>query len=374
MEGETLIRTIGFTVALSLLSGCSVVDAAATYSNPVIDEVGPADPHVIFYEGLYYLYCTGDNWSYHVYTSPDLVNWEKGERVFAPGKDKVWAPCVFLHKADSMFYLYYSVQWDLGVAVADSPDGTFEDRGKLVDGAIDADMFEDADGNLYLYYAKDANVIWVQPMADPVTKEGEPTQLLSKAGGWEKKRTEGPCVVKHNGLYYMLYSAHNAGNPAYAVGYATADSPTGPFEKYENNPIASRSDTIFGPGHGMVIQDRAGEYWHVYHQKQADSVGFDRFICIDPMWFDESGILHTRTTRGAPYPAPVTNLPSTTQPRVDIARKISQRPHYRSRFTLAGQALPGAGAATRSPTAIAPAIIVGTDGKRTLVGRNAFRD
>ena len=75
----------------------------ATYSNPVIDEIGPADPHVIQFEGKYYLYPTGDNWSYHVYTSRDLVNWTKGPKVFTPGKKGVWAPDVFHNPADKKF-------------------------------------------------------------------------------------------------------------------------------------------------------------------------------------------------------------------------------------------------------------------------------
>ena len=52
--------------------------AGKTYTNPVIDEIGPADPSVILHDGRYYLYCTGDNRSYHVYYSTDLVHWTKG--------------------------------------------------------------------------------------------------------------------------------------------------------------------------------------------------------------------------------------------------------------------------------------------------------
>jgi beta-xylosidase len=65
-----------------------------TYTNPVIDEIGLADPAVVRFEGTYYMYCTGDNSSYHVYTSRDLVHWTKGRRVFVPGGRNVWAPDV----------------------------------------------------------------------------------------------------------------------------------------------------------------------------------------------------------------------------------------------------------------------------------------
>ncbi len=52
----------------------NTVHASGTYSNPVISGIGPADPAVIFHEGVYYLYPTGDNMSYRVYTSSDLIH------------------------------------------------------------------------------------------------------------------------------------------------------------------------------------------------------------------------------------------------------------------------------------------------------------
>ncbi len=54
---------------LILVFSAGLLEAARTYTNPVISEIGPADPTAIFYEGKYYLYPTGDNRSYHVYTS-----------------------------------------------------------------------------------------------------------------------------------------------------------------------------------------------------------------------------------------------------------------------------------------------------------------
>lgn len=281
-----------------------------TYTNPVIDEIGPADPTVILFEGTYYLYPTGDNVSYHVYTSTDLVHWTKGPKVFEPGRRNVWAPDVFRDPKDGRFYLYYTVGECIGVAVADRPDGKFVDRARLFDNAIDAHMFCDDDGRYYLYYVQFPGFrIHVQPMKTPLEKEGEPIELFHPTEPWEKIRgavTEGPWMLKHQGTYYLLYSGTAANTLDYAIGYATAAAPTGPFTKYADNPIVRRTDQALGPGHGCVVKDGAGNLWSIYHQQKDDSEPWNRFICIDPLWFDDKGVLHGKATRGVPQPAPVT--------------------------------------------------------------------
>ncbi len=46
--------------------------------------------------------------------------------------------------------------------------------------------------------------------------------------------------------------------------------------------------------------------WMVYHQKQDATRDWMRFIAIDPLWFDDEGVLHGRATRASKQPAPVT--------------------------------------------------------------------
>ena len=135
-----------------------------TYTNPVLVEtviisrekpdnfngvLGIGDPAVLFHKGKYYLYPTGDNRGYDVYISADLVNWQKGPRVFQSNEPGTWAPDVFYNATDGQFYLYYTVNGRIGVAVADRPDGLFKDHGSLIDNAIDAHMFVDEDDQYY---------------------------------------------------------------------------------------------------------------------------------------------------------------------------------------------------------------------------------
>jgi len=292
-------------VLVVCVSAIGMVHAAAaerTYTNPVIDEIGPADPTVILFEGTYYLYPTGDNVSYHVYTSKDLVHWTKGGKVFEPGEPK-----------DKKFYLYYTVKMRIGVAVADRPDGPFVDQATFYQNAIDAHMFCDDDGRYYLYYVQLPGFhIHVQRMKTPLEREGEPVEIIHPTEPWEKKSgdvTEGPWMLKHQGTYYLLYSGTGANSLNYAIGYATAQSPMGPFVKHAGNPIVRRTEQAFGPGHGCVVKDGAGNLWSVYHQQKDDTEAWNRFICIDPLWFDDAGVLHGKATRGVPQPAPVMAAP-----------------------------------------------------------------
>ena len=294
-----------------------------TYTNPVLVEtfiihreqpdnflgvLGIGDPTVLFHEGKYYLYPTGDNRGYDVYISKDLVNWQKGPRVFKSSETGVWAPDVFYNKIDRMFYLYYTVNGRIGVAKSDSPDGKFEDQGTLIDRAIDAHMFVDDDGRYYLYYVEYPGFrIHVQPMASPLRKKGDSVHLIQATDPWEKKQaalTEAPWMLKHRDVYYLLYSASGADSQEYAIGYATAKSPLGPFSKYNGNPIIQKGGKIFGPGHCSVTKASDGQLWMVYHQQKNGSRGWNRIICIDPLWFDDQGVLHGKATRGKEQAAP----------------------------------------------------------------------
>ena len=321
-----MLRITIIAALLYLLSPASLAaEDKKTYSNPVlvdtyeikrtklapyIGTLGIGDPTVIYYNGKYYLYPTGDNHSYDVYISNDLVHWKKGPKVFHTKERGVWAPDVFFNKEDSIFYLYYTVNGRIGAGSSDQPDGVFKDRGELVRKGIDAHLFRDDDGSYFLYYARYPDfAIFVQPMESPLRKKGPAVELIFPTEAWEKKDvpvTEAPWMIKHKGVYYLLYSGGGADSEDYAIGYATAASPIGPFTKYSGNPIVHKGGGIFGPGHLSVISDQAGKLWMVYHQQKDEKGGWNRIICIDPLWFDGEGVLHGKATRGTRQPAPVT--------------------------------------------------------------------
>lgn len=291
-----------------------------TYRNPLLPDVNMADPHVIRVGHRYYLYATTHTRGYDVYVSDDLVRWTNAGRAFDDPRGGAWAPDVFHHqRGDGKFYLYYTdnvpdakpggPQKQIGVAVATSPLGPFVDKGALVSDAIDAHLFQDDDGKLYLYYVDlfGGFKIKVQPMADPLTPQGEARVVIRPTEPWEKisgEVTEGPFMLKRRGVYYLMYSGTGADSPNYGIGYATANSPLGPFTKHPGNPIARRGGKVLGPGHHCVIEGPDGKLWMLYHQKWGEERSFKRFLALDPIWFDEQGVLHTRVTRDEDRPAP----------------------------------------------------------------------
>jgi len=281
----------------------------ATYANPILPAPrrAGADPAVLLHNGTYYFYST--NGSLAVFGSKDLVHWTRGPQVLPRTLRGAWAPEAYHDPEEGKFYIYYTHRYKIGVAVADRPDTLFRDLGFLVIDAIDAHPFRDDDGRLYLYFTNTPTfTMYCVPMISPTETGGPITKCFQISQDWERHShpiNEGPWMLKRDGTYYLLYSGSNAQSIYYAVGYATAPTPIGPFTKYEKNPVFQDLPTINGPGHGSVTRDQTGALWHLYHQKTDTRHGWRRDICLDPVAFDDNGVFGGKPTRGVARPAPV---------------------------------------------------------------------
>jgi len=277
------------------------------YTNPITEPSAGADPAVLYFEGKYYTYTTNSRDA--VYISEDLVHWEEGPRVLPQHLKGAWAPEVYHHPEDGRFYLYYTYRYKIGVAVADRPDMEFKDLGFIAIPGIDAHPFRDDDGQLYLYFTHTPSfTMYCIPMKFPTEPCGPVTKVFEISQEWERNGhevNEGPWMMKRNGTYYLFYSGSSGQTVYYSIGYATAPTPLGPFTKFEGNPVIAHTDTIFGPGHGSFTMDRAGQWWHLYHQKTDDSHGWKRFLCLDPLWIDDAtGEMGSTPTKGREQWAP----------------------------------------------------------------------
>lgn len=270
-----------------------------------------ADPSVILVDGVYYMYPTTDFKTIQCWRSEDFETWEWVGPVWGPAPegawndDKLWAPDVFVY--GDKFYMYYTANTRIGVAVSDSPEGPFEDvydhpfigynYGNTAFNSIDAHVFEDDDGQLYIYTTcyLPWSSIRVSRMSDPVTLQA-PWEILFMPGivNWELFVCEGPWMIHHDGLYYLMYSGNGANLPLYAVGYAVGETPMGPFVKYSHNPIfyVDWDNEIYGPGHNSVVQGPDGELWAFYHTKVGPDISWDRVIRKNRIGFDENGVLY----------------------------------------------------------------------------------
>ena len=301
--------------------GTAVSAPASTYQQPAPVKIFlGADPDTDYFDGKFWMYITSQsnigprNAVLYAFSSPDLKNWTKtAQPIFqfknapwigANGRDYngAWAPCII--EKNGKYYLYYSVgpQNDqgparIGVAVGDSPGGTFVDSGKaLITGgggfeAIDPDVFRDPkSGKYYLYAGGSAGAklrIWeMAPDLMNVAREipvETPPQF-----------TEGAFVHYDNGRYYLSYSHGYYAGASYSVYYATSDTPTGPW-KFQG-PILQSDLTRKGPGHHSFVKDpRDGQWYIVYHRWQSPNNGNPfkapggRSIAIAPLRYDEDG-------------------------------------------------------------------------------------
>lgn len=285
--------------SLAVLNDNSIVAVTSTnaYSNHseiwmikgrlVQEPIALADPAIFLDKGKYYLYGTSSDSGFEVYESSDLKNWKgpvgknngfalvKGETFGSKG---FWAPQVFKRK--NTYYMAYTANEQIAIAKSDSPLGPFKQvELKALSGIgnqIDPFVFFDTDGKTYMYHVKlkEGNRIYVSEMKSDLsdvlletTREcisGELPWENTEKSGWAV--TEGPTVIKHKNLYYLIYSANDFRNKDYAVGYATSNSPLGPWKKYAGSPIISREKLKHnGTGHGDLFKDKSGKYKYVMH-------------------------------------------------------------------------------------------------------------
>ena len=90
-------------------------------------------------------------------------------------------------------------------------------------------------------------------------------------------------MVYWEGVFHLFYSANDYGSDTYAVGHATASSPTGPFTK-DPDPVLTSTDVAAGPGHCALLE-RNGRVFMVYHAWAPDSIGSE--VPGRTMWLSE---------------------------------------------------------------------------------------
>lgn len=128
---------------------------------------------------------------------------------------------------------------------------------------------------------------------ETLTYKNERCLLYPEANTWEwigdhGYVAEGPAVLKHEGRYYLTYSANGYTSQDYAIGLAISDSPLGTYNKYEGNPILKKSATnnVYGPGHHCFTYSPDGtELFIVYHKHNSETQIHTRVTCIDRAYF-----------------------------------------------------------------------------------------
>jgi beta-xylosidase len=271
-----------------------------------------ADPEGVIFNNDYWIYPTysapyNKQVFLDAFSSKDLVHWTKHERVLDTAgvkwaKRAMWAPSVV--EKDNKYFLFFGandIQSDnerggIGIAIADRPQGPFKDYlgrpliDKFHNGAQPIDQFCFKDGNqYYLIYGgwRHCNIAKLKddftgfvPFDDgSVFKEITPENYV-----------EGPFMFKHNGKYYFMWSEGGWTGPDYSVAYAVADSPLGPFKRV-GKILQQDPKVATGAGHHSILHSSKSKKWYiVYHRRPlTEKDGNSRVVCIDEMFFDESG-------------------------------------------------------------------------------------
>lgn len=295
-----------------LVSGCT---SQLRYSGNPVFPGWYADPEGMVIDGEFWIFPTysapyKDQVFLDAFSSKDLTNWKKHERILDTGtvrwaEKAMWAPSVI--QRNGRYFLFFGandIQSDdetggIGIAVADKPEGPYADYlGKpLIDrfhnGAqpIDQFVFEDSDGKLYLIYGgwRHCNIVrlrddmkGIEPMADgtlfrEITPEGY---------------VEGPFMFKRGDRYYFMWSEGGWTGPDYCVAYAISDSLSGPFVRI-GKVLQQDPSIASGAGHHSVIRiPDSDKYCIIYHRRPVGQTDRNsREVCIEMMEFDEKGFI-----------------------------------------------------------------------------------
>ena len=275
--------------AMLILQSCGVKQSVQMSGNPLF-EGWYADPEGIILNDEYWIFPTySDKYEKQIFmdafSSTDLVNWTKHERIIDNKAVKwvwraMWAPAIV--KKDNKYFLFFGgndIQNDneyggIGVSVADRPEG------------------QDKDGSYYMYYGG-----WGR--CNVVKLKDDFTGLLPFEDGTYYREvtpenyTEGPFMFIRDGKYYFMWSEGGWGGPDYSVAYAIADNPFGPFKRI--GKILQQDPEIgTGAGHHSVIHEpKSDKYYIIYHRRPlTETDGNHRVTCIDEMTFDKHGYIN----------------------------------------------------------------------------------
>ena len=254
-----------------------------------------ADPTLIYFKGVYYLFASMSGGFWH---SSDLTDWK-----YHTNRDLLiydYAPDV--RQVGEYLYFCASRRGENCpiLRTKDPLSDTFEQVSAPFD-FWDPDLFCDDDGRVYLYWGcgntdpiygiemdpdtmlpigerrelifeqadtlgyercgengnvppKETSPVYqaLKPFVNPVTGELQLPQALPAGGGFNREKLvkmfrsigkpyiEGAFMTKHNGKYYLQYASPATQFNTYCDGVYVADAPLGPFTLQQSNPFSSK--------------------------------------------------------------------------------------------------------------------------------------
>ncbi|MDO3385622.1 family 43 glycosylhydrolase [Gilvimarinus sp. SDUM040013] len=258
------------------------------------------DPSTLVKDGdTYFHFTTGDGVWYS--RSTDMVNWGNPGTVFNSGWPSwinnavpgfgghFWAPDII--QMGDYFYLYYSAssfgssRSAIGVArTASLKKPNWEDLGPVVQSyggnneinAIDAALFRDHDGRVYMSYGSWFGGLGVAEVNQSTGKLSSSVQHIFGGG---HQSIEAPYITRNGDYYYLFFTRGNCCqgvNSTYRVQVARSTSVFGPYTG-ERNLMPNVSGNRKGPGHVGIIKQDGCNYTttHYYDLNQNGTAKLD---------------------------------------------------------------------------------------------------
>ena len=281
------------------------------------------DPSTIVEDrGQYFVFGTGPG--IRTKSSPDLIHWTNGARVFAtpPAWTKnlvpafrgvFWAPDII--QVNGKFLLYYAVStWGkqvsaIGLATSPTLDQAaanyaWHDGGAVISSTndsayntIDPSVMLDADGKLWLAFGSYWQGIFLTEL-NPQTGLRRATNSPVYHLAWNHS-IEASCLTRHGKFYYLFVNwgqCCQGTNSTYEVRVGRAENITGPYLDRRGADLAAGGGSVFlqssgrfiGPGHIGIVSSRNtnGPTWFSYHYYDAATQGRSRLALGKIDWRD----------------------------------------------------------------------------------------
>jgi beta-xylosidase len=294
----------------------------ARAQNPIVPSgVYIADPTArVWGDDKLYIYGSLDesteyycSWRHHVLETDNLMTWKIHENRFAskgtndqvPYSDALlFAPdCMY---KDGTYYLYYclsDINGTEGIATSPDPTGPFTNGKKIDLGGImeiDPAVFIDDDGQGYYIWGQfEAKIAKLKPNMIEIDTTTIITDLVTEK---EHFFHEGGYMVKRNDIYYFIYADISRGNRPTCIGYATSNSPMGPFSYGGVIVDNNYSDPSNWNNHGSIVEYKG--QWYVFYHRATHNSRMMRKACVEPIYFNEDGSINEveMTSQGAGLP------------------------------------------------------------------------
>ncbi len=287
-----------------------------------------ADPVITLYKNDYFLFASASGGYWY---SPDLSDWTFVEPKGLPLEKP--APAILI-LGDKIYYTAHRLK---EVYETDNLKTGVWRKVADIDEYADPAFLLDDDGQLYLYFGASLDggisVVELDPKQN-FKAVAKPVKLMnanSAEHGWEgsgednlgyirsgvnrvEPYIEGSWMTKHNGTYYLQYSAPGTIWKTYADGVYASKSPNKDFVYQPYSPFSYKPGGFIGSaGHAATFRDKRGNYWRVATMVISVAHKFERRLGIFPAGFDADGVMRTNTYLGD-YPQ---FLPGTIKNPID---------------------------------------------------------